>query len=70
VTTFWVVTSLVALLLVVVGVAYYYRGGTEGRRRAAIEQDRLFCQQRLMYLTQLTMAAMRAAARQHGRDDA
>ena len=67
--TFWVVMSLVGLLLVAGGVAYYLRGA-DGRRRAVIEQERLLCQQRLLYLTQLTMAAMRAAARRQGRDDA
>jgi hypothetical protein len=67
--TFWIVMASICLLLVAASLAYYMHGA-EGRRRAAIEQERLYCQQRLHYLTQLTMAAVRAAARQHGRDDA
>jgi hypothetical protein len=67
--TILVVGTVLAVLLIGASLAYHYLRGAEGRRRLAIEQDRLLCQQRLLYLTQVTMAAMRAAARQHGRDD-
>jgi hypothetical protein len=67
--TFLVGLALVALLLAGAGVAYYYLIGADSRRRAAIEQERLLGQQRLLYLTQVTMAAMRSAVRHQGRDD-
>jgi hypothetical protein len=68
--TILVVGIMLILVLVGAGVVYHHHRDAEGRRRIRIEQERLLCQQRLLYMTQVTMAAMRAAARQHGRDDA
>ena len=68
--TFLVVSAVLVVLAVGAGVIYHHHRDAEGRRRLKIEQERLLFQQRLLYLTQVTMAAMRAAARQHGRDDA
>jgi hypothetical protein len=66
----WVLLALLMLISIAGVVAYRYIHGAARRRQIAIEQERLLCQQRVRYLTQLTMAAMRAAVRQQSRDDA
>jgi hypothetical protein len=69
VTTVLVVVALIALLLLTAVVARRSRPGTVAHRLRAIEQERQLCQQRVLCLTQQTLAAMRAAMRQEDRDD-
>jgi hypothetical protein len=68
VTPFVIAAITVAVLVLAVVTHQYYRMSASSRRCAKIELQGLQAQQRLRYLTEHTLLAMRREVRRHGRD--